>query len=175
MKQYKFTSRSALSFATTHNGRQMYVSFSPAYRGLAYFITTDEALAAKIRAHRWFRDGRIQEQVVDILPAAEEKKFTPTAPPEPKRYSILGKPMATVQPAKQEQEAEAQKADFPEEDQNPKESASTAIVAEDVTSFMEAKEFFITNYGVQRSDVANKEAVSQLCKQYNVTFPNYPV
>ena len=82
MKQYKFTSRSALSFATTHNGRQMYVTFSPAYRGLSFFITTDEALAAKIRAHRWYRDGRIQEQVVDILPAAEEKKFTPTAPPE---------------------------------------------------------------------------------------------
>lgn len=172
MKQYKFTSRSALSFAATHNGRQMYVTFSPAYRGLAFFITTDESLAAKIRAHRWFRDGRIQEQVVDILPASEEKKFTPTAPPEPKRYSILGKPMAATQPAKQEeapQPAEtAERETFQEE-------ASTAIVAEDVTSFMEAKEFFITNYGVQRSDVANKEAVSQLCKQYNVTFPNYPV
>lgn len=171
MKQYKFTSRSALSFATTHNGRQMYVSFSPAYRGLAYFITTDEALAAKIRAHRWFRDGRIQEQVVDILPAAEEKKFTPTAPPEPKRYSILGKPMAATQPAKKEETARPVEAVETEALQE----SSTAIVAEDVTSFMEAKEFFITNYGVQRSDVANKEAVSQLCKQYNVTFPNYPV
>lgn len=171
MKQYKFTSRSALSFATTHNGRQMYVTFSPAYRGLAFFITTDEALAAKIRAHRWYRDGRIQEQVVDILPAAEEKKFTPTAPPEPKRYSILGKPMATTQPAKQEEAARPAEAAEPEAPQE----ASTAIVAEDVTSFMEAKEFFITNYGVQRSEVANREALAQLCKQYSVTFPNYPL
>lgn len=173
MKQYKFTSRSALSFAATHNGRQMYVTFSPAYRGLAFYITTDEALAAKIRAHRWYRDGRIQEQVVDILPATEEKKITPTAPPEPKRYSILGKPMATIKPAKQEEPIQA--AELPEEDQNPKEPASTAIVAEDVTSFMEAKEFFITNFGVQRSDVANREALAQLCKQYSVTFPNYPL
>lgn len=171
MKQYKFTSRSALSFATTHNGRQMYVTFSPAYRGLAFFITTDESLAAKIRTHRWYREGRIQEQVVDILPAAEEKKFTPTAPPESKRYSILGKPMATTHPAKQEEVQRPVEAAEPEASHE----ASTAIVAEDVTSFMEAKEFFITNYGVQRSDVANKEAVSQLCKLYNVTFPNYLV
>ena len=176
MKQYKFTSRSALSFAVTHGGRQMYVTFSPAYRGLAYFITTDESLAVKIRAHRWFREGRINEQVVDILPPAEEKKFTPTAPPEPKKYSILGRSMASSMPAasKAVQQDQSQ-ASFPEEDQNPKEQASSSIVADEVSSFMEAKEFFITNYGVQRSDVASKDAISALCKEYNVTFPNYPV
>jgi hypothetical protein len=79
--------------------------------------------------------------------------------------------MAATQPAKKEETARPVEAVETEALQE----ASTAIVAEDVTSFMEAKEFFITNYGVQRSDVANKEAVSQLCKQYNVTFPNYPV
>ena len=172
MKQYKFKSRSALSFAVTHNGRQMYVTFSPAYRGLAYFITTDESLAAKIRSHRWFREGRINEQVVDILPPVEEKKFTPTAPPEPKKYSILGRSMASTMPAASK---EAQPASLPEEDQNPNEQASARIVADEVSSFMEAKEFFITNFGVQRSDVASKDAVSALCKEYGVTFPNYPV
>ena len=173
MKQYKFTSRSALSFAVTHAGRQMYVNFSPAYRGLAYFITTDESLALKIRSHRWYREGRINEQVVDILPPAEEKKFIPTAPPEPKKYSILGKSMASTMPAAGK---EAQyPASFPEEDQNPKEQPSASIVADEVSSFMEAKEFFITNFGVQRSEMTSKDAIAALCKQYNVTFPNYPV
>ena len=176
MKQYKFTSHSALSFAVTHNGRQMYVTFSPAYRGLAYYITTDASLAEKIRKHRWYRDGRINEQVVDMLPPAEEKKFTPTAPPEPKKYSILGKSMSSPMPSvSKEIQPEAVSATIQEEYQSSKEQASTAIVADEVSSFMEAKEFFITNYGVQRSDVANKDAVAALCKEYNVTFPNYPI
>lgn len=176
MKQYKFTSRSALSFAVTHFGRQMYVTFSPAYRGLAFFITTDEALAAKIRTHRWFREGRINEQIVDILPPTEEKKFTPTAPPEPKKYSILGKTMATSRPAIQNETPSGSiPASFQEEDQSQEQQASSAIVAEEVSSFMEAKEFFITHYGLTRSEVSSKEAISALCKEYNITFPNYPV
>ena len=57
-----------------------------------------------------------------------------------------------------------------EEQQNPQ-----SFVADEVSSFMEAKEFFITNFGVQRSDVASKDAVAALCKEYNVSFPNYPL
>lgn len=57
-----------------------------------------------------------------------------------------------------------------EEQQNPQ-----SFVADEVSSFMEAKEFFITNYGVQRSDVASKDAVAALCKEYNVVFPNYSI
>ena len=49
------------------------------------------------------------------------------------------------------------------------------FVADEVTSFMEAKEFFITNYGVQRSDVSSRDAIAALCKELNVTFPNYPL
>lgn len=169
MKQYKFTSRSALSFAVTHNGRQMYVTFSPAYRGLSFYITTDESLAMKIRAHRWFRDGRINEQIVDIQPAKEEKAYQPVMPPQPKKYSILGKPMATTQPAKPQQTEE------PVVKENTTTEQPAAFVADEVTSFMEAKEFFITNYGVQRSEVASKDAIAQLCKSHNVTFPNYPM
>lgn len=170
MKQYKFTSRSALSFAVTHNGRQMYVTFSPAYRGLSFYITTDESLAMKIRAHRWFRDGRINEQIVDIQPAKEEKAYQPVMPPQPKKYSILGKPMATTKQAAPQHQPEQQ---LPEQKHVQEEAPS--FVADEVTSFMEAKEFFITNYGVQRSEVASKESIAQLCKSHNVTFPNYPM
>ena len=79
-----------------HGGRQMYVNFSPAYRGLSYYITTDPGLAEKIRKHRWFREGRVSEEVVEIQPAKEVKPFHPTMPPEPKKYSILGKSMASA-------------------------------------------------------------------------------
>lgn len=170
MKQYKFTAKSALSFAVTHNGRQMYVTFSPAYRGLSFFITTDENLAKKIRLHRWFRDGRINEQIVDIQPAKEEKAYQPVMPPQPKKYSILGKPMATTKPAAAQHQPEQQ---IPE--RNPAQEETPSFVADEVTSFMEAKEFFITKYGVQRSEVTSKDAIAQLCKDHNVTFPNYPM
>lgn len=172
MKQYKFTSRSALSFAVTQNGRQTYVSFSPAYRGLSFFITTDESLAEKIRKHRWYREGRINEQIVEIKPAQEEKPFQPTMPPEPKKYSILGKTMATNIQSKPQQKQEVVQNELPQAEQTISETAP-AHVAEEVTSFMEAKEFFITNYGVSRSEVANKESIAQLCREYSIHFPNY--
>lgn len=156
-----------------HEGRQMYVNFSPAYRGLSYYITTDPGLAEKIRKHRWYREGRVSEEVVDIQPAKEVKLSQPTIPPEPKKYSILGKSMSGSMPAKPQQKEEpVVKENFTteksEEQQNTK-----SFVADEVSSFMEAKEFFITNYGLQRSDVATKDAIQQLCKEYNVVFPNY--
>lgn len=174
MKQYKFISRSALSFSVLHGGRQMYVNFSTAYRGLSYYITTDAALAEKIRRHRWFRDGRITEQAVEMEGPAEEKHYEPTMPPAPKKYSILGKTMAAPQAPKT---VKPQPEKLPVmEDQNPKETeGANPFMAEEVTSFMEAKEFFITNYGVQRSDVSSKDAIAQLCKEFGVVFPNYPV
>ena len=172
MKQYKFTSRSALSFAVTQNGRQTYVTFSPTYRGLSFFITTDESLAEKIRKHRWYREGRIKEQIVEIKPAKEEKPFQPTMPPESKKYSILGKTMATNIQSKPQQKQESVQEELPSTEQEMNETAPLHV-AEEVTSFMEAKEFFITNYGVARSEVANKEAVAQLCREYSIHFPNY--
>lgn len=172
MKQYKFISRSALSFSVLHGGRQMYVNFSAAYRGLSFYITTDAVLAEKIRRHRWFRDGRITEQVVDMEEPKEEKPFEPTMPPAPKKYSILGKTMAPRPVAKPAVKTPEEMPVM--EDQNPKDQESSQpFMAEEVTSFMEAKEFFITNYGVQRSDVSSKDAIAQLCKEFGVVFPNY--
>lgn len=171
MKQYKFKSRSALSFAVAHNGRQMYVNFSPAYRGLSFYITTDPSLAEKIRKHRWFREGRIHEEVVEIQPAIESKPYQPAMPQEPKKYSILGKSMSTAVPKQHDAVVGSVQQDTFQEPQ-----ASTATISPDeVSSFMEAKEFFITNYGLQRSEVANKEAVAALCKEFGVVFPNYPL
>lgn len=168
MKQYKFKSRSALSFAVAHNGRQMYVNFSPAYRGLSFYITTDPSLAEKIRKHRWFREGRIHEEVVEIQPAMEAKPYQPAMPQEPKKYSILGKSMSTAIPKPHDVVAESAQ-------QATSTVAAVTISPDEVSSFMEAKEFFIANYGLQRSDVANKEAVAALCKEFGVVFPNYPL
>lgn len=158
-----------------HGGRQMYVNFSPAYRGLSYYITTDPGLAEKIRKHRWFREGRVSEEVVEIQPAKEVKPFQLTMPPEPKKYSILGKSMASAMPAKPQQKEEPVVKENLTTEQSEGQQNPNSFVADEVSSFMEAKEFFITNYGVQRSDVASKDAVAALCKEYNVTFPNYPL
>lgn len=175
MKQFKFMSRSALSFAVNAHGRQTYINFSPAYRGLSYFITTDEVLASRIRAHRWFREGRITESTEEVLPPRESRPYVQPPIPEKKKYTILGKAMATPKsPQPQQKEQPVVKEDLTtaqtEEQRNPQ-----SFLAEDVTTFMEAKEFFITNYGLQRSDVSTKDAVAELCKMYNVIFPNYPL
>lgn len=158
-----------------HGGRQMYVNFSPTYRGLSYYITTDPGLAEKIRKHRWYREGRVSEEVVEIQPAKETKPFQPTMPPERKKYSILGKSMSSAMPGKPQLKEElVVKENFATE-QSEEQQKPQSFVADEVSSFMEAKEFFITNYGVQRSDVASKDAVAALCKEYNVSFPNYPL
>lgn len=175
-KQYKFQSRSALSFAVNAHGRQTYVNFSPAYRGLSFFITSDEVLAGKIRSHRWFREGRITETVEDILPASEERPYVQPPVPERKTYSILGKPMASPKPKQATKSpADIEIPGVPPVVEKKENSQVPAFVADDVASFMEAKEFFITNFGVQRSEVSTKDAVSALCKRFNVTFPNYPL
>ena len=83
--------------------------------------------------------------------------------------------MAGTIPAKpQQREEPVVKENFTTE-QSEEQQNSQSFVADEVSSFMEAKEFFITNFGVQRSDVASKDAVAALCKEYNVTFPNYPL
>ena len=158
-----------------HGGRQMYVNFSPAYRGLSYYITTDPGLAEKIRKHRWFREGRVSEEVVEIQPAKEVKPFQPIMPPEPKKYSILGKSMASSMPAKPHQKEDPVVKEGLTTEQSEGQQNPNSFVADEGSPFMEAKEFFITNYGVQRSDVASKDAVAALCKEYNVSFPNYPL
>lgn len=176
-KQFKFKSHSALSFSVNVHGRQTYVNFSPSYRGLSFFITTDEALAAKVRAHRWFREGRITETVEEILPPKEPRPYVQPPVPERKKYTILGKLMASS-PQQKQQPAQSAAPEAPESPVHPvnlPDESAPAIVAEEVSSFMEAKEFFIANYGLQRAEVSTKDAVAALCRQFNVSFPNYPL
>ena len=174
-KQYKFTSRSALSFSVNVHGLQTYINFSPAYRGLSFFITTDEAVSAKVRTHRWFREGRIKESVEVLLPPKKEQAYIQVPIPEKKKYSILGKTMATPKAAQPRQEEQPVVKEDLTTGHQENQDKPQSFVAEEVSSFMEAKEFFITNYGVQRSDVSTKEAVASLCKELNVVFPNYPL
>lgn len=60
-KLYKFVANSSLSFAVIHCGRMMYINFSAFFRGKSTYHTTDRELAEKIRAHKWYREGRITE------------------------------------------------------------------------------------------------------------------
>jgi len=62
-KLYKFVASSSLSFAVIHCGRMMYVNFSAFFRGKSTYHTTDRELAEKIRAHKWYREGRITETI----------------------------------------------------------------------------------------------------------------
>jgi hypothetical protein len=50
---------------------------------------------------------------------------------------------------------------------------STTMTAEMVESFIDAKEFFVENYGLERSKITSKVVLTELCEQYGVTFPNY--
>ena len=52
-------------------------------------------------------------------------------------------------------------------------SAVSQFTPESVTSLLEAKEYFTTVLGVDRSLCTTKEAIAALCGQYNVEFPNY--
>lgn len=185
-KQYKFKSRSAFSFAVHHKGRQVYVNFSAAYRGLSFFITKDETLAEKIRQHRWYKQGRITEEVVEIQGPKEQPAYVPTPPEARKKYSILGRTMTGGAPKRQEalinqaaqvveRTIQSQKPVEQKPDETAPQEVQDTFKAEDVSTFMEAKEFFITNFGVARSECSTKEAISVLCSQYNVEFPNYPV
>lgn len=62
-KLYKFVANSSLSFAVIHCGRMMYINFSAFFRGKSTYHTTDRELAEKIRAHKWYREGRITETI----------------------------------------------------------------------------------------------------------------
>ena len=184
MNQYKFTSRSSLSFVVHHNGRQRYINFSPAYRNQSYYITNDPTLAEKIRQHRWFKEGRIKEDIVEIKSAKPAPVYKPEAPKAPKPYSILGRQMASPKNTPNAIQSEPKNLNTPNsnEHSDAKElinhkseiiNQDPAFSPESVTSFMEAKEFFVSHYGITRSECANKAMLEALCQHYNVQFPNY--
>lgn len=180
-KLYKFVANSSLSFAVIHCGRMMYINFSAFFRGKSTYHTTDRELAEKIRAHKWYREGRITEIIEedeDVIHDENEENSVLQEKEVKQRYSILGKRMCTyIPPASSNQEKKesrnteqtGEKKEVIQEDRDIQEDI------ENVTSFLEAKDFFEVRFKVPRSQCGNKETLSSLCKEHGIQFPNYPL
>ena len=85
-----------MSFAVIHCGRMMYINFSAFFRGKSTYHTTDRELAEKIRAHKWYREGRITEIIEedeDVIHDENEENSVLQEKEVKQRYSILGKRM----------------------------------------------------------------------------------
>ena len=181
----------------------MYINFSAFFRGKSTYHTTDRKLAEKIRAHKWYREGRITEIIEedeDVIHDENEENSVLQEKEVKQRYSILGKRMCTyIPPASSNQEEKesrsteqtGEKESRSTEQTGEKESRSTEqtgekeeVIQEDrdiqedienVTSFLEAKDFFEVRFKVPRSQCGNKETLSSLCKEHGIQFPNYPL
>jgi hypothetical protein len=159
----------------------MYINFSAFFRGKSTYHTTDRELAEKIRAHKWYREGRITEIIEedeDVIHDENEENSVLQEKEVKQRYSILGKRMCTyIPPASSNQEEKesrnteqtGEKEEVIQEDRDIQEDI------ENVTSFLEAKDFFEVRFKVPRSQCGNKETLSSLCKEHGIQFPNYPL
>lgn len=198
-KIYRFHASSSLSFRVVNRGREVTVTFSPCYRSCATFFTLDESLAAKIRAHKWFRTGRITE-----IPDTEEETITPSTSPttaasqSPKRpaYSILGRRMVVSNsPAAEPFEASQSDAssvesvaisdpdnqasvESPSVDQEVTETtieAESSLSIQEVSSFLEAKDWVVAHFQVDRASLRSKADLTDFCVQHDIVFENYPL
>jgi hypothetical protein len=188
-KLYHFTAKSSLSFRVIHRGREMYVTFSQCFRGCASFFTEDESLARQIRQHRWFREGRIKE-VEDTEESKPQPASTPASTaPARKAYTTAGMRFAASSPASAKTEAQTEEvtpaedpvseeavvaaSSFDEEDLSV--SQDSLLRPEEVTSFMEAKEYITTHFEVDRNALRSKQDLADFCAQHGITFDNYPL
>lgn len=180
-KLYKFVANSSLSFAVIHCGRMMYINFSAFFRGKSTYHTTDRELAEKIRAHKWYREGRITEIIEedeDVIHDENEENSVLQGKEVKQRYSILGKRMCTyIPPASSNQEEKESRSteQTGEKEEVIQEDRDIQEDIENVTSFLEAKDFFEVRFKVPRSQCGNKETLSSLCKEHGIQFPNYPL
>lgn len=180
-KLYKFVANSSLSFAVIHCGRMMYINFSAFFRGKSTYHTTDRELAEKIRAHKWYREGRITEIIEedeDVIHDKNEENSVLQEKEVKQRYSILGERMCTyIPPASSNQEEKESRSteQTGEKEEVIQEDRDIQEDIENVTSFLEAKDFFEVRFKVPRSQCGNKETLSSLCKEHGIQFPNYPL
>jgi hypothetical protein len=159
----------------------MFVNFSSSFRGNSTFFTSDEQLAEKIRAHRWFREGRIQEIVIESTPQDETKAeaAAQTTTKTEVKYSITGKRFvrttATIPttPADDDKGEETTPDTTESPDETTNEEQKVELNPDDVTTFMEAKEYLIEAYGIKRSTIRTKDAMAEVCKEKGITFKNY--
>jgi hypothetical protein len=159
----------------------MYINFSAFFRGKSTYHTTDRELAEKIRAHKWYREGRITEIIEedeDVIHDENEENSVLQEKEVKQRYSILGKRMCTyIPPASSNQEEKESRSteQTGEKEEVIQEDRDIQEDIENVTSFLEAKDFFEVRFKAPRSQCGNKETLSSLCKEHGIQFPNYPL
>jgi hypothetical protein len=83
---------------------------------------------------------------------------------------------ATAQPTVKEETTPEPEEETPEDEateDEAEETPSAELNADDVTTFMEAKEYLMDAYGIERSAIRTKEAMAEVCREKGITFNNY--
>lgn len=176
---YNFSAHSAVSFAVVHGGRRFFVNFSPCISGVSRYLTTDKKLADKIMAHKWFRQGLITLKVeveneekpaskVELIDDAVKTKAASSG----FTLSSLKAQAATVIPAASttEQMTSVTETESPALAEEEKTNFST----DEVSTFVEARQYMIDVLGIT-TPIKSKEDMLNLCKEYGIEFPNYPL
>lgn len=173
---YTFTAHSSFNFLITARGIEKRVKFSPVYKGISMYQTTDNVIAEAIKHHRWFRQKLISLRVEEV--EVTEKKEIPVQGSSFMGYKIAGvrmaSPAAPIPTVSVQEQIPDPVADIAQPEPVP-DPEMQSYNPEEVTTFMEAKRFFQEVYGCSQTECQNKEAISALCVKYNVSFPNYPL
>ena len=186
MKQFVFYAQSRFFLKINHKGRIMTVKFSDLFRNYSSYMTTDESLAEKIRATRWYKEGRIKEEEPREM-AEENKKAivrqsvasTTLNELEERRRRAVASFKANPKRGRKAKEKvvvpepEQNDEDVLEDDDDQEEIAGDSFTSDDVETMLEAVEFFVSNYGVDKKTIRSESDIKDLCKKFNVQFKNY--
>lgn len=179
---YNFSAHSAVSFAVVHGGRRFFVNFSPCISGVSRYLTTDKKLADKIMAHKWFRQGLITLNVEvenDEKPASKVELIHDAVPVEAVSSGFTlsslkaqaASPVVTTASTTVEQSIIA---DTQAESLTPQEEEKTNFSIDEVSTFVEARQYMIDVLGVT-TPIKSREDLLNLCTQHGIEFPNYPL
>lgn len=190
MKQLVFYAQSRFFLKINHRGRIMTVKFSDLFRNYSSYMTTDESLAEKIRATRWYKEGRIKEEEPREM-AEENKKTivhhsvasTTLNELEERRRRAVASFKVNLKRGKKakekvvipEPEPEQKDEDVSEDNTvgDQEEVSGDSFTSDDVETMLEAVEFFVSNYGVDKKTIRSESDIKDLCKKFNVQFKNY--
>lgn len=143
--------------------------------GGSYYVTRDEAVVEQIRKHKMFRLGKIRETIEEDPVQEEqvaEQSTVQNEQPNPIKTKLVGKRfLSTVQ-----------------EDQNPKESASTpaedadnrvqedaeqaSMEVDDIHFYLEAKNYLKNVLHVEPQLISTKQKTQDYCAEHGIVFPN---
>lgn len=180
---YNFSAPSALSFAVVHGGRRFFVNFSTCTGGVSRYLTDDKKLADKIIAHRWYRQGLITlkveeegEQPPTVYSAPAETTSHVVIPAAKSGFTLSSLKAQASYPSGYLEEGEAstvqQVQAVGETDAHPEDKPNYSI--DEVSSFTEARQYMIDVLGVT-TPIKSREDLLNLCTQYGIEFPNYPL